>query len=180
MKLLEVFKDFQVEVIGSSQHGRYRALYIVEPKPNHEPITVEDLKEYVEKLRQKYPDRGFYLRKYKNFIVLTQKTVIAPRGVQGEIKRTRKQLKRYMKLLMPSPVDLWMIHLLREKLRKLSSKVKVKKDAVPIYFDLESQKIYVPKTYVERKPKLVNYILMRTLGALGVARTRYDKIIGRT
>jgi len=48
---------------------------------------------------------------------------------------------------------------------------------VPIYFDLEEQKFYLPESYLKRSKKLVNYIIMRTLGALGVSTTKYIKTI---
>lgn len=47
------------------------------------------------------------------------------------------------------------------------------RDRIPIYVDLVSQKFYVPKTYVKRQYKLTCYIIMRTLGALGVSTVKY-------
>lgn len=44
---------------------------------------------------------------------------------------------------------------------------------VPIYFDLEEQRFFVPRYYVLTRPKLTNYIIMRTLGALGVSQSVY-------
>jgi hypothetical protein len=38
----------------------------------------------------------------------------------------------------------------------------------PIYFDLKHKKVYVPKTYVMRKRKLVNFVINMRLHALGV------------
>ena len=110
---------------------------------------------------------------------MTQKTVIAPRGVHGEIKKLRKIIRKYESFTFPTVFDRYFIFKLKEKMKKLSRQITVKKDAIPIYFDLENQKIYVPKTYMDKKPKLVNYILMRTLGALGLTKIRYKKIIGR-
>lgn len=179
MKLLEVFRDFEIEVVGASQHGRYRALYMVVPKKNSEPLTMEKLEQYIERLRQKYPQRHFYLRKYKNYVVLSQLTVIAPKGVHGEIKHIRKIIGKYQKLKLSSPVHEYLIYKLKQRLSQLHRQIKVKKDVVPIYFDLENQKIFVPKSYVKSKPKLVNYILMRTLGALGLTTTKYIATIGR-
>jgi len=46
-------------------------------------------------------------------------------------------------------------------------------DRVPIYLDLETQKAYVPEYYVKTRPKLVNYICMVTLGALGLSQSKY-------
>jgi len=179
MKLLEVWRDFQIEVAGSSQFGKYKAIYLVVPKENADPLTLEKLKEHVKRLQQRYPQRQFYLRKYKNYIVLTQKTVIAPRGVHGEIKKLRKIIRKYQKLMIQTALHQYLIYKLRERIKQFSRQITVKKDAIPIYFDLENQKIYVPKTYMDKKPKLVNYILMRTLGALGLTKIRYKKIIGR-
>jgi len=46
---------------------------------------------------------------------------------------------------------------------------------VPIYFDLEEQRFFVPVYYILTRPKLTNYIVMRTLGALGVSQSTYIK-----
>jgi len=46
-------------------------------------------------------------------------------------------------------------------------------DRVPIYIDLERQEFYVPKWYLKNRRRLANYIIMRTLGKLGVSRVRY-------
>ena len=51
------------------------------------------------------------------------------------------------------------------------------KERVPIYFDLESQRVYVPSWYVRNRRKLTNYILMRTLGSLGYASVEYRGMI---
>jgi len=138
MKLLEVFKDFQVKVRGRGQFGRYNQLFIVEPKDKWEPITKEALEGYVENLNKRYPNEGFRLRKYKQYVVLDK------------------------------PSRRW----------KGGRLVKVK-DRVPIYFDLKNQKFYVPKWYVEKRTRLTNFIIMVTLGALGVTRVKYLKTIGR-
>lgn len=47
------------------------------------------------------------------------------------------------------------------------------KERIPIYFDLENQKFYVPESYLKRMPKLANYIIMVTLGALGISQSKY-------
>jgi hypothetical protein len=46
---------------------------------------------------------------------------------------------------------------------------------VPIYFDLEEQTFHIPASYPKKHPKLTNYIIMRTLGTLGVSQTRTDR-----
>jgi hypothetical protein len=46
-------------------------------------------------------------------------------------------------------------------------------DRVPIYVDVENQKFYIPKSYVEKRYKLTCYIVMRTLGKLGVSTVEY-------
>jgi hypothetical protein len=47
---------------------------------------------------------------------------------------------------------------------------KRKKDRIPIYFDLESQKAFIPSSFIKTKKRLASYIVLRTLGALGWAR----------
>jgi hypothetical protein len=56
---------------------------------------------------------------------------------------------------------------------------KRKQDRIPIYFNIETQEIFVPDSYIERKPRLANYILTRTLGALGIAKVKYYKTLAK-
>jgi hypothetical protein len=48
-------------------------------------------------------------------------------------------------------------------------------DRVPIYVDLTEQKFYIAQSYLKTRPKLVNFIVMRTLGALGISQSRYAR-----
>ena len=50
---------------------------------------------------------------------------------------------------------------------------------VPIYFDLENQKFYVEKKDLEKNEKLANFIIMTTLGSLGVSQSKYNGIAQR-
>jgi len=68
----------------------------------------------------------------------------------------------------------------RKSYRKLpNGKKKRVRDRIPIYIDLENQKFYIPQTYVKRKPRLTNYIIFRTLGALGISTVKYEKTLNR-
>ena len=57
---------------------------------------------------------------------------------------------------------------------------KIVKDRIPIYVDIEKQEFYIPKSYIKYSRKLANYVIMRVLGALGVARVRYVEMLGRS
>ena len=127
-KLLEIFRDYEVYVEGKSQFGRYRALYKVVPIPRDRPLTVEDLKGYVENLRSRFPDKNFVLQKRR----------VGDR-------------------------EFWVITKLR-----LDANGNVQHDIVPLYFDLDAQKVYVPKKVVEKMPKLANYIIMVTLSLIHI------------
>ena len=138
---MEFYKNFKVYMIGGSQSNRYKALYELVPKPDRKHITKEDLDDYVEKLKAKYPDKGFYL------------------GVTRIDGRTLYVITRKSYQKLPD-----------------GSKHRVK-ERVPVYFDLESQKVYVPQWYIKNRRKLANYILMRTLGSLGYASMEYRGMI---
>jgi hypothetical protein len=143
VRLLEFGRDFQVLVEGASQHGRYKALFELVPKPSPEAITRERLEAYVGRLRTAYPDRGFRLD-----AVLTGGRllhVITRPSYDRLPDGTRRQAR----------------------LR------------VPIYFDLEAQKVLVPQWYVRNRRRLMGYVLMRTLGSLGYAHVKYLRIQGR-
>jgi len=61
----------------------------------------------------------------------------------------------------------------KSRKRLPSGKLKQVSNRVPIYVDLERQEFYVPKWYLKNRKRLANYIIMRTLGALGVSTVRY-------
>jgi hypothetical protein len=46
-------------------------------------------------------------------------------------------------------------------------------DLIPIYVSLRKQEFYVPERCVRENTRLTNFVILRVLGALGVARNRY-------
>lgn len=50
--------------------------------------------------------------------------------------------------------------------------------SVPIYFDLENQRFYIERESLNNL-KLTNYIIMVTLGSLGVSQSKYVKCLGK-
>jgi len=134
VRLLEVFKDFQVTVMGASQRSRYHYPMRIERKPNPNRLSLEDLVDYVETLKVKFPDKGFKLTK---------------RRVEG---------KQYYIITKRS---------YRKDEQGRSHEVM---DRAPIYCDLEEQRFFVPQRYLRDRRRLVNYVIMRTLGSLGITR----------
>jgi len=57
---------------------------------------------------------------------------------------------------------------------------KIVKDRIPIYIDVQNQEFYIPESYIKYSRKLANYVIMRVLGALGVARVKYVEMLGRS
>jgi len=139
MRLLEVFRDFEVLVEGRGQFGRYRQLFKIEPRKERRRITEEDLRRYVRRLQEKYPNEGFRLRKWKGLWVIDKPSYRVERG---------KKVRDWRR--------------------------------IPIYIDLSAQRFFVPAWYVKKKRKLTNYVVMRTLGTLGISRSRYVGTIGRS
>jgi hypothetical protein len=88
VKLVEIFNQFDIVVEGTSQFGRYRALYRLVPTENK--ITEQDLQNYIQKMQQKYPDRNFQLKirlvNGKFYYVITRKsTITLPDGTKKRI-----------------------------------------------------------------------------------------------
>jgi len=165
MKLQQVFTDFELIVKGKGQHGRYPQQFKVTPLPKPKPITLSDLEAYVQNLAQRYPQRGFKLKKTR-------------RPDETLKRRLQTSLQRHLNILFKTPVDHAMIQHLTQQLKNLPKKIfyvitQKASPKVPIYIDLETQTFWVPKTYLTRKRKLVNYICMRTLGALGISQSKY-------
>jgi hypothetical protein len=46
-------------------------------------------------------------------------------------------------------------------------------EVVPIYVSIRKQEFYVPEYCIREKRKLTNFVILRVLGALGVARAKY-------
>ena len=49
----------------------------------------------------------------------------------------------------------------------------LQKDTIPIWFDLQNQEFLVPRRILKKMPKLANYVIMVTLGALGISQSKY-------
>jgi hypothetical protein len=128
LRLVEIFAEHVPVVRGKSNRGRYDAVFRVERKSNAKTVTADDLVSYVRRLQERYPQHRFYLRRYKNFYVITRKG-------------------KYLR------------------------------DRVSIYVDVGSQRFYVPRSALERNEKLANYVVMVTLGALGVSQSRYEAML---
>jgi len=77
-ELLEIFKDFEVEVEGISGNKRYRALYHVVKKENPKRVTLEDLENYAKRLSEKYKGEKFAVEKQGEFYVLVKKSGTLP------------------------------------------------------------------------------------------------------
>ncbi|RLI87407.1 MAG: hypothetical protein DRP01_01910 [Archaeoglobales archaeon] len=142
IRLVKIFDEHVPVVRGKGQFGRYDQLFEVVKKSEPRRLELEDLVEYVEGLRRRYPTHEFRLREVelngRKFHVID-----------------RKSWKRL----------------------EDGRRVRVR-DRIPIYVDLERQEFYVPQSYLKRRKRLANYIIMRTLGALGVSRVRYVKTVG--
>jgi hypothetical protein len=46
-------------------------------------------------------------------------------------------------------------------------------EVIPIYVSIRKQEFYVPEYCIREKRKLTNFVILRVLGALGVARDKY-------
>jgi ribosomal protein L34 len=135
LNLIEIFNEHIPIVEGGSLHGKYRADYIIAKKPNPQKITLKQLTEYLQRLQQRYPNEGFYIR-----------------------KRTWKGKTLYI--------------LAKRKRKGVTGRI-------PLYFDLQNQKYYIDKRDLQTNPRLANYIIMVTLGTLGISQSIYANNIRR-
>ena len=135
MQLVEIFEEHTPIVKGGSQYGRYAADFIIEKRTDPPKLTETDLSTYVEKLKHKYPNEGFYLRK----------TTWKGRTLHIIAKRKKRHVQ----------------------------------GRIPLYFDLKNQKFYVDKRDLQKNEKLANYIIMVTLGSLGISQSKYANGIRR-
>lgn len=233
-RLLEVFRDLEVEVEGRAMNGRYRALYRLTPKAEGVKVKLEDLEGYVERLNERYGERGFFVKRVERdglkLYMLGQAGPLVEKleALEGEAERVKREVGEVEARLVKVKGEAervkaelealnrriflirWIWHFrrknlsmklkglegeglmlearlqgLKAELERLDEEMgKVKREAagpgrLPIYFDLEGGRVFVDEDDYKVEPKLSNYILMRTLGALGISRTRYVRIMGR-
>ena len=135
LNLIEIFNEHEPVVNGHIGSGAYKATFIIQKQPNAPTITPETLKQYLQNLKQRYPDQKFYLTTVK---------------YQG---RTLYKLSK-----IKNPPD---------------------KPRIPLYFDLQNQKFYIEKQTLQKQPKLADYVIMVTLGSLGISQSVYANGIQR-
>jgi len=93
------------------------------------------------------------------------------RGKLGKLGKRYKQLSQLEAKLTEK------IKALAEELERIQKKGI--EGVIPLYFDLEAQAVYIPKTVWEQKRRNAAYVIHRCLGALGYATTRYVRTVGR-
>ena len=183
MRLLEVFKDFIPTLNGASQFGRYKAQYRLIPKRNTKPLTPGKLYAYVDNLKKRYPKNNFRL---EHIITVNHQLLEKIRSQIEYLERRARGYpglsvmdRAYLQHLKSLPLEYFLKHLYVINQDGNPDIKAWHKGRVPIYFDLQARKVYVEAEIAEKEPRLVSYILMRTLGALGLTTVKHEKIIGR-
>jgi predicted ester cyclase len=140
IRLVKLFDEYEDIEISSIVQGRYEYAYKV-VRVEGAKVTLEKMWEYVRRLRQRYPDRRFTIRR----VVLR---------VNGR-RRVFHVITRDIKGDPVGSID------------------GSAPETVPIYINLRKQEFYVPERCVRENRKLTNFVVLRVLGALGVARNKY-------
>lgn len=214
-ELLEVFKDVRPTYVarsyarrrGSKTYGRYLRAYEVGPKEGAEPLTLEKLKAYAERLQGQHSEFRFYLEE----VAVGDLRLVALRRSERplELEEADSKLREVHARLDALGAELasikamgWLRRLARwrraRRLEREAARLKAEAEAaeaelrrleeawaprakpfVTIYFDLKSNKAYVAKKDWEAQPKLCTWALHRCLGALGMATTKYRGYVAR-
>lgn len=170
MKLVELWKDWTPEVEDTSHGGRYERRFSLIPNPEAVGITAGKLESYVRRLQEKYPERGFTLRDSGGMLVVDQ----AVRTAEGRTKGDRVPI--FFLFEDPSaPSVLQGLEVGRKRLtsptlgpalplmeRYITGQVQRELRAS----DLGLPRIFIPKSFIERRGKRANYLVMRALGSL--------------
>lgn len=122
MKLLEVGKDFEIKIRGYSGAPKYKVVRRLTLKHARIRIPLKGLKEKVENLKKRYPDKGYFLT------------------------RTRYKGRVYWRFGRKEP----------------------NLKGIPLYYSSTLGKLYVPKTYLDKKYKLVCSVIMYRLRDLRI------------
>ena len=120
--MLEAFVDFPIIIRRASHFGKYKYDVLMRPVNYPRKLTREQLDAYVERLRKKYPEKGF-------------------RGAVVEIDGEEYYVIRR------DPPDL---------------------KNPPIYVRLKDGRIFVPRSYVEREPRLTAFVVYMRAYDMGV------------
>jgi predicted ester cyclase len=140
IRLVRLFDEYDDIEVSSIVQGRYEYAYKV-VRVEGAKVTLEKMWEYVRRLRQKYPDRRFTIRR----VVLR---------VNGR-RRVFHVITRDIKGDPVGSID------------------GTAPEVVPIYVSIRKQEFYVPEYCTREKRKLTNFVVLRVLGALGIARNKY-------
>jgi hypothetical protein len=143
IRLVRLFDEYDNIEVPSIVQGRYEYVYEV-VRVGGAKVTLKEMWEYVRRLRQKYPDKRFTVRRVglridgrrRMFYVIT-------RDIEGDV---------------------------------MGSVDGTAPEVVPIYVSVRKQEFYVPEYCIREKRKLTNFVILRVLGALGVARNKYRGI----
>jgi hypothetical protein len=76
-KLLEVFKDFKLELRTSKGQDPYKVYYLRTFKPKNDKIDYKKLRSIVRSLQRKHKNYGYCLEKQGDFLVFRAKKVKA-------------------------------------------------------------------------------------------------------
>lgn len=157
-----------VEIKGKGYHSRYDAVFTLEAKRDAKFPSLDDLKRYVDELAKRYPERGF---------TLTTIT-LAP----GRINPVRRVWNFLVNLVLR-------VFLRRKPKPKAEAKTLYvvtqrdaiqKKDAITLAFDLDKRAVYIHRADMEKPKALVNYLIFRSLGSLGLVKSKYRSTVGRS
>jgi hypothetical protein len=214
-ELLEVFKDVRPSYTarsyarrrGSRTYGRYLRAYEVAPREGAEPLTLERLKAYAERLQSQHPEFRFYLED----VEVDGRSLVALRRSERpiEVEEALSKLKELHEELDALGAELasikrmgWLRRLAAwrraRRLEREAAGLKAEAEAaeaelrrleeawaskakpfVTLFFDLKSSKVYITKADWEAQPKLCTWALHRCLGALGIATTKYRGYVAR-
>ena len=137
-----------------------------------EPRLVEIFREHIVEVRSTQRVQGRGGKVYGERDVLYR---IMPKENPKTV--TVEDLEKYVaKLNMHHPEEGFTLKKVKIRGREMfvitKNSTNSNKPNVPIYFDIKNQKFYIEKESTE-EPEIANYIIMRTLGALGVSQSKY-------
>lgn len=138
VKLLEVGKDFEIKIKTYSKDPKYVRYKKLVLLKKTIRITTQKIKEIAKRLQERYPYKGYYFERAKVHYEIESITIPV------SIPETGTRI-------------FWIIGR-KEEGRK----------GIPIYYSSTLGKLFVPKSFVDRKYRLVCSVLMYRLRDLGI------------
>jgi len=117
--------------------------------------------------------KGQFGRYNQKFVILPKKNPpdITLEKLQKHVENLQKRFPDKNFVLKKKKIGAQTYYVLTKK--RYDKHGNLQKDTIPIWFDLEHGEYLIEEKTLQKQPKLANYVIMVTLGSLGISQSQY-------